>query len=288
MTLEKYQAALRPKMQGAIALHKALGETPLDFFIMTSSLSAVTGNPGQSNYCAANSYLDFLALYRRKRGLAACSIALPMVEDVGVVAENSDIADSLTRKNPFGIDEREMLVAFEAAIIQGEPSAGATTPQIGDAQLVLGLEPEAMAVAMESLDMSDAYWLHDARLASVREALDVIAANSGVHSQDGVGAGFVATLAGKSEGEALEAIGVHIVGRTARILGMHPEQFKMKEASVASHGVDSMIGVELQSWLFKELGLQVGIQVISNPNTTFASLAKMVVEHAGDVTFFGR
>ena len=282
MTLEKYQAALRPKMQGAMALHKALGEMPLDFFIMTSSLSAVTGNPGQSNYCAGNSYLDFLALYRRKRGLAACSIALPMVEDVGVVAENSDIADALTRKNPFGIDEREMLVAFEAAIVQGAPSsAGATTPQIGDAQLVLGLEPEAMVVAMESVDMSDAYWLHDARLASVREALDTIAAESGAQRQDGAGAGFVATLAGKSEGEALEAIGVHIVGRTARILGMQPEQFKLEEASVASHGVDSMIGVELQSWLFKELGLQIGIQVLSNPNTTFASLAKMVAEQVG-------
>ena len=282
MTLEKYHAALRPKMQGAMALHKVLGETPLDFFIMTSSLSAVTGNPGQSNYCAGNSYLDFLALYRRKRGLAACSIALLMVEDVGVVAENTDIADSLTRKNPFGIDERGMLVAFEAAIIQGAPSsAGATTPQIGDAQLVLGLEPEAMAVAMESVDMSDAYWLHDARLTSVREALDTIATESGVQTQDGAGAGFVATLAGKSEGEALEAIGVHIVGRTARILGMQLEQFKLEEASVASHGVDSMIGVELQSWLFKELGLQIGIQTLSNPSTTFASLAKMVAEQVG-------
>ncbi|MCJ1434765.1 hypothetical protein MMC27_004135 [Xylographa pallens] len=284
MTLEKYQTALSPKMRGALALHKALGETPLDFFIMTSSLSAVTGNPGQSNYCAGNSYLDFLALYRRKRGLVACSIALPMVEDVGVVAENSDIADSLTRKNPFGIDEREMLVAFEAGIIQGAPSfAGATTPHIGDVQLILGLEPEAMAVAMESIDMSDAYWLHDARLASVREALNAIAAESGAQ-KDGAGAGFVTTLAGKSESEALDAIGVHIVGRAARILGMQAEQFKLEGASVASHGVDSMIGVELQTWLFKELGLQVGIQVISNPNTTFASLAMMVAEQVGIVT----
>lgn len=288
MTLESYQAALRPKMQGAIALHNALGSTPLDFFLMTSSLSAVTGNPGQSNYCAGNSYLDFLALHRRKRGLAACSVALPMVEDVGVVAENAAIAEALTRKNPFGIDEREMLLAFEAAIVQGQavapPSAAVENLHLGDAQLVLGLEPAAMLAAMESADMSDAYWVNDARLSSVREAVDALAAESGAaRRQDGAGGGFVAGLAGLSEEEVLRALAVHIVARTARILGMQPEQFAVDGASVASHGVDSMIGVELQSWLFKEFGLQISIQVLSNLNTTFVALARLAAVHLGVV-----
>ncbi|RYP25026.1 hypothetical protein DL765_000254 [Monosporascus sp. GIB2] len=279
MTFDKYQAALKPKMWGAIALHRALGDTPLDFFIMTSSLSAVTGNPGQANYCAGNSYLDFLALYRRRRGQAACSLALPMVEDVGVVAENSDIADSLARKNPFGVDEREMLLAFEAAMIQGWPGNEEGLVGIGDAQLVLGLEPREMAVAMgESADMSDAYWLHDARLAPVRTELDAIAADPGSQQkQDSAGA-FLASLAGKPEEEVLAALGAHIAGRTARILGAQADGFKLDEASVASYGVDSMIGVELQSWLFKEFALQISVQVLSNPNTTFTSLARLIVE----------
>lgn len=284
MTWDKYQAALKPKMQAALALHKALGNAALDFFIMTSSLSAVLGNPGQANYCAGNSYLDYLSLYRRKRGLAACSLALPMVEDVGVVSENLEIAESLTRKNPFGIDEREMLVAFEAAIVQGStsPSTGQDSPpNIGDAQLILGLEPETMTAAMELGNITDAYWLHDARLASVRAALDDIAAaaqSSGTQGQDGARAGFLATLVGKTDSETVDTLASHIVSRTARILGMQPDNFDIQDKSVAQHGVDSMIGVELQSWLFKELGLQISIQVLSNANTTFASLAKLAAE----------
>lgn len=279
MTADKYNAALRPKMQGAIALHEALGDTPLDFFIMTSSLSAVLGNPGQANYCAGNAYLDFLALHRRKHGLAACSIALPMVEDVGVVAENASIADSLTRKNPFCIDEREMLLTFEAGILQSSLTDGEDV-EMGTAQLVLGLEPEAMVTAMETADMSDAYWLNDARISSVRKAVDELLTGSGgqKQGQGGAGLNFVASLAGLDECEILAAIGQHIINRSARILGYPPEKFKLEGASVASHGVDSMIGVELQTWLFKELSLELSVQVLSNPTTTFASLARMAAE----------
>lgn len=287
MSFSSYQAALQPKMQVAIALDKALGNTPLDFFLMTSSISGVLGNPGQANYCAGNSYLDFLALQRRKRGLAACSIALPMVEDVGVVAENVAIADSLARKMPFGVNEREMLAAFEAGIIQGAPSTRTIDNDnihLGDVQLILGLEPEAMLVAMEGMDISDAFWHQDARMKPVRESLETLAAaagSSGGQNDAGAGAGFTATLAGLPGDEILKAIGVHIIERAARILGMQADSFQLDNVSVASHGVDSMIGVELQSWLFKEFGLQISVQVLSNPNTTFAGLASTVAGQIG-------
>ncbi|RYP10763.1 hypothetical protein DL764_000459 [Monosporascus ibericus] len=149
-------------------------------------------------------------------------------------------------KNPFGVDEGEMLLAFEAAMIQGWPGNEEGLAGIGDGQLVLGLEPREMAVAMgEPADMSDAYWLHDARLAPVRTELDAIAADPGSQQkQDGAGA-FLASLAGKPEEEVLAALGAHIAGRTARILSTQADGIKLDEASVASYGVDSMIGVEL-------------------------------------------
>lgn len=100
-------------MLGALNLHNALKDTTLDFFVMTSSISAVLGNPGQSNYSAANSYRDTLAWYRNKRGLAATSLTLPMVLAVGVVSENENIELSLLRKGMYGIDEKEMLKGFE-------------------------------------------------------------------------------------------------------------------------------------------------------------------------------
>ncbi|KAI1323180.1 putative polyketide synthase [Xylariaceae sp. FL0255] len=284
MTFEQYYEALKPKMQAAIALHRAVGDMDLDFFIMTSSLSAVLGNPGQANYCAGNSFLDFLALYRLKKGLASCSIALPMIENVGVVAENTSIAEALTRQNPFGIDESEMLVAFEAAILQKQdvPREELT---IGDAQLLVGLEPEAVLNTMQAsdIDMSEAYWVTDARLQPLRSDLQRLA-DSGNAPQNGGGNAnrstvTSASLAGKSRTEVLDIIGAHIATRTARILGLETDKFQLDGMSVARHGVDSMIGVELQTWLFKEFNVQISVQVLSNPNTTFRSLASLVAEH---------
>ncbi|KAI1109458.1 hypothetical protein F5Y14DRAFT_456029 [Nemania sp. NC0429] len=288
MTFAAYQAALLPKMQGAIALDEALAHAELDFFLLTSSISAVLGNPGQANYCAANSFLDFLALERRRKGLPACSIALPVVDDVGVVAENQSTADALARKMPFGINEKDMLTGFEAAIIQGSPSGNPREVELGDVQLVLGLEPPAMLQAMtdDSVDVSDAFWHRDARLSSVRTALEALQKERGalVNGQ-GPERSFIAGLKGLPPDEVIRALGMHIAGRTARILGLESDIFQLEGVSVARHGVDSMIGVELQRWLFKEFGLQVGITTLSDPVTTFSGLAEAVVRHAGlDIT----
>ncbi|RYP40542.1 hypothetical protein DL768_010622 [Monosporascus sp. mg162] len=282
MSFSDYQAALQPKMQGAIALDKALDNTPLDFFLMTSSISAVLGNPGQANYCAGNSYLDFLALRRRRNHLAACSIALPMVEDVGVVAENAAVAEALARKMPFGISEKEMLLGFEAAIRHGLPLT--SDVGLGDVQLVLGLEPEAMLQAMEEdqVDLSDAFWHRDMRMSSVRATLEAKQKERvGAAGGNGSERSFAATLDGLPQDKILQALGMHIVKRAARILGLGAETFKLEGMSVANHGVDSMIGVELQRWLFTEFGLQVSVTTLSDPTTTFASLARTAAEYLG-------
>ena len=53
---------INAKAQAALSLHYAVQHLDLDFFIMTSSNSALLGNTGQSKYSAANSVLDSLAL----------------------------------------------------------------------------------------------------------------------------------------------------------------------------------------------------------------------------------
>ncbi|GKT49652.1 reducing polyketide synthase FUB1 [Colletotrichum spaethianum] len=281
MTFSAYQTVMRPKVKAALVLDKVLGDMPLDFFIMTSSMSVVLSNQGQANYAAANSFLDFLALQCRRQGRVACSLALPTVEDVGVVAENTSIADSLARKMPFGIDEREMLSSFEAAIIQGASSGKEV--QLGDVQLILSLEPPAMLVVKEGLDLSDAFWYKDERMRPILEELEALAAVMGKTGGGGGLESFTSKLVGLSADESLLAIGSHSMERSARILGAQAEDFQYESNSVSSHGFDSMVGVELQSWLFKESGVQVSIQIILGTNTTFAGLTKIISEHLGIV-----
>ena len=54
MSLESFERVLRPKVQGSKNLDRAFYSAKLEFFIMFSSLTAVAGNRGQSNYAAAN------------------------------------------------------------------------------------------------------------------------------------------------------------------------------------------------------------------------------------------
>ncbi|GCE31286.1 hypothetical protein KDA_67700 [Dictyobacter alpinus] len=76
--LKTEQAAgqvLAPKVQGTRVLERVLQEHPLDFLILFSSITAVTGGPGQVDYCAANAFLDSYAHHQRTPHTLVASIA---------------------------------------------------------------------------------------------------------------------------------------------------------------------------------------------------------------------
>lgn len=280
MTFDQWKICVTPKVQGAWNLHQALKNTPLDFFVMTSSISAVLGNPGQSNYCAANGFLDALAWHRHVKGLPATSLALPMVLDVGVVAENEDMEDSLSRKGMYGIDEQEMLQGFEMAMTQPAPQ-DSPSKRFGDAQIIVGLETAHLETAMASNDMADVYWYHDARLNGVRSAVQE--ANQGAVKG---GSGIMETIskaAADGPDAAIDAISRHIMEKCSKILMRAADEFEMDGPSVADYGLDSMIGAELRNWLFKEFGLDMPFQRLLAPKLTFRALSVAVGEKVGVV-----
>jgi acyl carrier protein len=58
----------RAKVDGLLALDEIFRGAPLDFFILTSSISTVLGALGASTYAAVNRFMDVFALGRRQRG----------------------------------------------------------------------------------------------------------------------------------------------------------------------------------------------------------------------------
>lgn len=70
MSYDHWNIGLKPKVHGTRNLHEYFSaERPIDFFIICSSISGITGNLGQAQYCAGNTYQDTLAHYRRSKGL---------------------------------------------------------------------------------------------------------------------------------------------------------------------------------------------------------------------------
>jgi acyl transferase domain-containing protein len=70
----RFERVMAPKIAGSWNLHELTSTLPLDFFVLFSSASAVLGSAGQTNYAAANGFMDALAHYRRAHGMPAVSL----------------------------------------------------------------------------------------------------------------------------------------------------------------------------------------------------------------------
>ncbi|MBU6352401.1 MAG: SDR family NAD(P)-dependent oxidoreductase, partial [Chloroflexi bacterium] len=80
---ERFAAVMQPKADAAWHLHTLTQGLELDFFVAFSSMASLVGNPGQSNYAAANGFLDGLMQARRRVGLPGLSIAWGPWAEVG-------------------------------------------------------------------------------------------------------------------------------------------------------------------------------------------------------------
>jgi len=75
-----------PKADGAWYLHKHSSSDSIERMIFFSSISSLFGNLGQSNYSAANSFLDDLARWRMSKGLCSRCIQWSGIDDIGMAA----------------------------------------------------------------------------------------------------------------------------------------------------------------------------------------------------------
>jgi KR domain/Phosphopantetheine attachment site len=267
MPFENWKTSVEPKIVGAMNLHSVLSSTPLDFFIMTSSVSGILGTPGQSNYAAANSYLDSLARHRLAAKNVATSVVLPMVLGVGVVAENAELEDALKRKGMYGIDEEHLLEGFEASMISQK------FERVPEHVIIIGLDPAKLQKAVNDAAATDSFWLEDARFNHIVH--DMSSSND-----DAGGAGgrsILATIkAAASAAEAITAVTEHFIGKLARMLLLSADDFDPDVKSIADYGIDSMIGAELRNWIFKEYRMDIPFQQLLAPTLTIAKFATQV------------
>ena len=93
------EAVLAPKILGTLVLDELLNETPLDFFILCSSLSSFMGGIGQSDYCAANSFMDAFAYQKNLQdGAFTVSINWDMWQQVGMAANTALLPSGLQKE----------------------------------------------------------------------------------------------------------------------------------------------------------------------------------------------
>ncbi|MBM9509329.1 type I polyketide synthase [Actinacidiphila acididurans] len=78
---------LAAKTHGVLVLDRACGDDDLDFMLLCSSVTAVLGGPGQSDYAAANAFLDAFAQWkRRESGVPVTAVGWDTWQEVGMAA----------------------------------------------------------------------------------------------------------------------------------------------------------------------------------------------------------
>lgn len=108
----RFSNVMAPKIQGAWNLHELTKDLNLDFFVLFSSAAAILGSAGQSNYAAANAFLDSLTFYRSELGLPACAISWGPWEAAGLVHRMGEEHKKRIRKQGVGLMSNEEGIAL--------------------------------------------------------------------------------------------------------------------------------------------------------------------------------
>ncbi|KAK4118277.1 putative polyketide synthase [Parathielavia appendiculata] len=268
MTREQFLGATHGKVQGSWNLHELL-PADLDFFVLLSSSVGIAGSRGQGNYSAGNAYQDALAHYRRGKGLNACSIDVGMVLGVGFLAEETTaerVHENTKSWSFIGIREPEFFGILQAAITGTSlPGAPPVKPQ-----LITGLGTGGMmAQGAEKYP----WWFNDMKFAHI-----VQVDTHQVVAQDKVAdAGQLQALLQQATSldQAADIVAAALVKKLAKSMMVSVEDIEASRP-VSSYGVDSLLAVELRSWIYSEVQADISVFDLLS-NIAISSLARKIV-----------
>src|SRR5262249_22295122 len=114
--------------------HELTAGMDLSAFVLFSSVAGTFGGAGQSTYAAANTFLDALAAHRRRRGLAAVSLAWGVWQQQGV-GMTSHLGKAelsrIERRGVVSMSVSEGLKIFDAALERPEAELVAARLDLG-------------------------------------------------------------------------------------------------------------------------------------------------------------
>jgi acyl transferase domain-containing protein/acyl carrier protein len=248
---ERFAAVLAPKVAGAWNLHRATRELSLDFFVVYSSATTFLGNPGQSSYVAANSFLEALIAQRRAAGLPGTCMAWGPLDDVGFLARNADTREALqARIGGVSISSAEAMAALERALVAMH--AGEAVVRLDWHALALGM-PAARAHRYTELQTRGSHEPAHQGSVQMREQ-----------------------IAAMPFDDALRLVEETLQAQIARILHMSPEKIETGR-SILDMGMDSLMGMELGMAVEERFEVKLSIMTMAE-GATVHSLAQRIVE----------
>ncbi len=229
---ERYEHVLGAKARGANHLAGLLEESTWVAYF--ASVSGVFGNAGQSNYAAANAYLDAMAIAQRRSGRLALSIDWGPWAEAGMA---SSLRDRRAGTDFFGwraIDNEEGLDLFDAALERGPAQS-----------LVITADWQRWATYAKDRG------LKQAKQRALFASVGVRASETKVTAP--ATTSFVQRLLAEPENKRPALVAEALTRELTQILG-HPHPNISPKQPLVEAGLDSLMAVELRNRLSALLG----------------------------------
>ncbi|KAF7180982.1 hypothetical protein CNMCM7691_000111 [Aspergillus felis] len=265
MTFEQWNEVLAPKVQGTWNLHHALDGQDLDFFVLFSSLTGIIGFSGQTSYAAANSFLDAFVQFRHSQRLVASVLDIGFMGDIGYIPENSPKTIEYARSSSTQIvSEQDLLHALELSILSG--------PLKGPSQLFLGLGTSKPL----SECVGGAIWGQDARLLAWKNVLTATEGQT-IAKRDQLRRLLEDVKRDPSilyKPDTEEKLTYELGKMIAEHLSYSED---MEQHELANIAIDSLMSIEIRTWLRRYGGLEISLVEISKAGTV-SGLSKITLK----------
>lgn len=248
---DRFTRVMAPKVAGAWNLHLQTRHLPLDYFVLFSSAAAVLGSPGQSNYAAANAFLDALAHTRRAAGLPALSINWGPWAEIGLAAAQIQRGERLANQG-----------------------VGSIAPTQGFAALGRLLQQESAQLSVLPLNLRQ--WQQSFLQAARLPLFTHLLAEAEQRPITTARGSLRTLLEAAAPSERLGLLEAHICEQTSRVLRVPSEQIG-RHTALGSIGLDSLMALELRNRLEDSLGMDFPVTLIWN----YQSVADLAYHLAG-------
>jgi acyl transferase domain-containing protein/NADPH:quinone reductase-like Zn-dependent oxidoreductase/acyl carrier protein len=245
---DRFEKVYAPKIDGAWHLHELTLEKPLDLFVLYSSTAPILGAAGQSNYAAANAYMDALAHWRSGQGLPALSINWGPWSEVGMVADMDEVNQRRLSEQGMSLISPDQGLRLLGSLITE------STPQV----VVLPIDWEKYGSAFPSA--AESSFLED-----------LLHSDGGGTDSETVALASRETIAAVTGAERRQLLEESLRGMTAKVLKMKPSNIDTA-LTLKKAGVDSLMALELLNQIEKTYGHKLSVKSDSTLDDLIAAM----------------
>ena len=243
---QRFEKVMSPKIEGTWNLHELTQNYSLDFCVFFSSVASLLGSPGQSNYAAANQFMDSLAHYRHLQGKPALSINWGPWAEGGMASELQQSQQEKLQKQGINfIPVRQGLKALERLINSNRGKLGVLS--IDWHIFAKYSQKRALPILLDILSSFDGFSYNKE--------------NKSFLEKD-----WLTQIESASPEDRLDVVTNYLRQKISQALKLAPEQIILN-SSLNMMGMDSLMAMELRNRVKTDLKIDISVsQVMAGQN----------------------